>query len=136
MVVLDTNVFSALMRSEPGAVARLLARTPDQVRVPQPVVAEICHGLGRLRRSRRRAMLETRFERLLEALPRAEWTDEVSRHFGLVKAELERAGRRLEDFDVAIAAHALALDAALATGNVRHFRRVPELRVEDWTRPV
>jgi tRNA(fMet)-specific endonuclease VapC len=32
-----------------------------------------------------------------------------------------------------IAAHALSLDLTLVTHNMKHFRRVPRLRVEDWT---
>ncbi len=36
-------------------------------------------------------------------------------------------------FDHLIAAHALSLDLVMVTRNVRHFRNVPELRVEDWT---
>jgi predicted nucleic acid-binding protein len=44
-------------------------------------------------------------------LLRVEWSDEVSERFGAVKAALEKKGRRIEDFDAAIAAHALARDA-------------------------
>jgi tRNA(fMet)-specific endonuclease VapC len=72
---------------------------------------------------------------LLGAMGRAEWTDEVSRRFGAIKADLEKRGARVEDFDVAIAAHALAVDAAVATTNVKHFERVRGLVVEDWTQP-
>jgi tRNA(fMet)-specific endonuclease VapC len=36
-------------------------------------------------------------------------------------------------FDHLIAAHALSLDLVMVTRNVRHFRSVPKLRVEDWT---
>ena len=36
-------------------------------------------------------------------------------------------------FDHLIAAHALSLDLVMVTRNVRHFRNVPRLRVEDWT---
>jgi tRNA(fMet)-specific endonuclease VapC len=46
---------------------------------------------------------------------------------------LERRGTRIEDFDAAIAAHALALDAILVTANVDRMIRVPNLRVEDWS---
>ena len=63
----------------------------------------------------------------------AEWTDEVSQMFGRIKATLERRGTQTEDFDAAIAAHALALDATLVTANVNHMIRVPGLRVEDWS---
>jgi tRNA(fMet)-specific endonuclease VapC len=136
MYVLDTDVFSAIVRGQSEPVSRLLALSPREVLVPQPVVAELHYGLARLPRSRRRTALEQRVRTLLGTIPRADWTDEVSRRFGAVKAELERRGQRVDDFDVAIASHALALDAIVATGNVRHFGRVADLRVEDGTKPV
>jgi len=55
----------------------------------------------------------------------------VSIIFGGSKADLEQRGIRLEDFDVAVASHALALGATLATDHLRH-RRVRNLRTENW----
>lgn len=133
--VLDTSVLSAIVRGQPEAVRHLLSHAPVEVLVPQPVIAELQCGLARLPRSRRRAALEERVGALLDTVGRAEWTDEVSRRFGGIKAQLEKGGVRVADFDVAIAAHALALDGVVATANVRHFSRVAGLRVEDWTAP-
>ena len=130
--ILDTNVVSALMRSDARTSGRLLALSPREVMVPQPVIAEIRYGLVRLPLSRRRTMLERRFGLLARSLRRAEWTDDVSHHFGTIKAGLERSGARIEDFDVAIAAHALAYGATLATGNLRHFAAVEGLKAESW----
>jgi tRNA(fMet)-specific endonuclease VapC len=59
----------------------------------------------------------------------------VSQAFGSVKADLERRGVRIEDFDAAVAAHALALDATLVTDNVAHMSRVTGLRVANWRAP-
>ena len=53
--------------------------------------------------------------------------------YGRVKASLERRGTRIEDFDAAIAAHALAVDATLVTADLDHMTRVPGLRVENWS---
>jgi predicted nucleic acid-binding protein len=131
--VVDTTIASALMRSEPGPSSRLLREHPDSVLLPQPTVAEIRYGLARLPHSRRRRELERRFAVLLAALSRAEWTDEVSERFGELKADLERRGERVDDFDLAIAAHAIAHDAAVVTRNVRHFARVRLIKVEEWT---
>ena len=131
--VLDTTALSALMRGEPGPSRRLLDTPPAEVSVPQPVLAEIQYGLARLARSRRRKELEARLAILLRAVPRAPWDDDVSRWFGEVKANLERRGERVDDFDVAIAAHALARQAAVVTRNVRHFSRIRGLVVEDWS---
>ena len=52
--------------------------------------------------------------------------------YGAVRSELEQAGKRLDEPDLRIAAIVLAHDLTLVTGNVRHFRRVPGLTVENW----
>ena len=52
--------------------------------------------------------------------------------YASLRARLEREGRRLADLDLMIAAICLARGLTLVTGNVRHFSRVPDLRVENW----
>lgn len=69
---------------------------------------------------------------MLAELGRVEWTDAVSRAFGEIKAGLKRRGTRLEDFDVAMAAHALASGATLVTDNVSDLERIQGLRLENW----
>ena len=131
--VLDTNAVSALMKGSPAVVERLTATNPAEVAIPQPVLAEIALGIERLPRSKRRTSLQARFDLVSAEFPRAEWTDAVSQTFGRIKATLERRGTRIEDFDAAIAAHALVLEATLVTADLDHMVRVPGLRVEDWS---
>lgn len=71
----------------------------------------------------------------MQAIRRADLDDGVNRAFGKTKAELEKRSARVDDFDVAIAAHALALDATLVTENLRHFGRISGLVVESWSEP-
>ncbi len=132
--ILDTNAVSALMKGDAQVVARLRASSKGEVAIPQPVVAEIAYGIQRLTRSKRRSMLEDRFELVRSELGRSPWTDAVSEQFGSIKAALEREGRRIEDFDAAIAAHALAEEAILVTANLHDMTRVQGLKVEDWAR--
>jgi tRNA(fMet)-specific endonuclease VapC len=132
--VLDTNAVSALMKGEAAVVERLASHVPADVAIPQPVIAEIAYGIERLPQSRRRRALQARFDLLCSEIPRAGWTDAVSHAYGRIKAMLERRGSRIEDFDAAIAAHALALGSTLVTANLAHMARVPGLKVEDWTR--
>jgi tRNA(fMet)-specific endonuclease VapC len=131
--ILDTNAVSALMKGTGTVVDRLAAVDPADVAVPQPALAEIAFGIERLPRSKRRSGLQERFDLLCEELRRAEWTDAVSQAYGRIKATLERSGTRIEDFDAAIAAHAIAIDGTLVTANLDHTTRVPGLRVEDWS---
>jgi tRNA(fMet)-specific endonuclease VapC len=134
--VLDTNVVSSLMQGEPNVIEHLRGVARADVFMPQPVVAEIAYGIQRLARSKRRDALVSRFELLKNEIRRAVWSDEVSEAFGAVKAALERRGERIEDFDAAVAAHALAARAALVTANLKHMTRVPGLEVEDWSRKL
>ena len=133
--VLDTNTLSFAMAGDPAVTERLLSHPRTDVLLPQPVIAEIEYGLARLPKSHKKDRLQERFGDFLEEMERAPWTDEVSRTFGTVKADLERRGVRLEDFDVAVAAHALALDATLVTDNLDHMARISGLRVENWRVP-
>lgn len=132
--VLDTNAVSALMKGEAAFVDRLASHVPTDVTIPQPVIAEIAYGIERLPRSRRRRALQARFDLVCSEIPRAVWTDAVSHAYGRIKATLERRGTRIEDFDAAIAAHAVALGSTIVTANLEHMARVPGLKVEDWTR--
>ena len=52
--------------------------------------------------------------------------------YGSLRADLERSGTPLAEPDLRIAAIALTNNLTVVTGNVRHFSRVRELRVESW----
>jgi predicted nucleic acid-binding protein len=101
------------------------------VSIPQPVIAEISFGIQRLPRSKRRELLQNRFDIIRLELGRVNWADPVSERFGSIKAVFEKRGKRIEDFDAAIAAHALAEDAVLVRANLEQITRVsgPRLRI-------
>jgi tRNA(fMet)-specific endonuclease VapC len=121
------------MKGHEAFMDRLASHAPADVAIPQPVIAELAYGIERLPRSRRRTALQARFDLICSDIPRAEWTDDVSYAYGRIKATLERKGTRIEDFDAAIAAQAVAMDAILVTTNADHMGRVPGVRLEDWT---
>jgi|SRR3990167_5110727 len=55
--------------------------------------------------------------------------EEIIDRFGELKVELEQQGRRLEDFDLLIAATAINLGLTLVTSNVKHFARIKGLKM-------
>jgi len=58
--------------------------------------------------------------------------DQVARAYGDVRRSFERAGTPIGPNGLWIAAHALVEERVVVTGNVRAFRRVVGLGVEDW----
>jgi len=134
MDVLDTTAFSAAMRNEPAMVEFLRARQPGDVAVVPPVVAEIEYGIQRLQPgSKKRSLLEARQAQLLSAIRVLDWTPEASVRFGAIKAALERAGTLVDDFDIAVAAIALAHNVRVVTANLTHFARVEGLTSLHWS---
>ena len=130
--VLDTNILSLAMAGKASVIERMFSLARTDVLIPQPVIAEIEYGIARLRDPRRRQQLRKLLDGFLENSSGARWTHDVSHAFGVAKADLESRGQRIEDFDVAIAAHALALDAILVSDNTAHMERIPGLRLENW----
>jgi tRNA(fMet)-specific endonuclease VapC len=70
--------------------------------------------------------------RIGELFPVIELTKGIVETFGEVKASLQKTGKSLEDFDLLIGSTALYLNYTLVTNNVRHFSKIPDLRIENW----
>lgn len=131
MYCFDTDVLSALLkRSPPLHLVRRFARTPAHEQFTTAItLGELCYGAAR----RGDPALTGRVEQIIASagtiLP---FHQPAARTYGTIRAELEAAGRRLDEPDLRIASIVLANDLTLVTGNVRHFRRVKDLRIENW----
>ena len=73
--------------------------------------------------------------RVAEVFPVIDVSRAIMETFGSLKADLERRGSTVDDFDLVIASSALVFNCTVVTNNERHFRHIPGLRVENWTRP-
>ncbi len=127
--LLDTNIVSDLMRHPQGAVAARIAAVGEKhVGISVVVAAELRFGVKKSG-SRR---LQTRLKALLPVLDVLTLAPPVDAHYGDIRAHLERKGELIGPNDMLIAAHARALGRVMVTANLREFRRVPSLRVENW----
>lgn len=126
MILLDTDVLSALMRTRPdGVVVAWMDRQPaDSVWISSVTLFEVRLGLELLPPGRRRRSLETAFERLVREDLEGRVLDFDSAaavEAAVLAAEREKTGRPSGVRDTLIAGIALARRATLATRNLRHF---------------
>lgn len=126
MILLDTNVLSAIMREEPDpAVVTWLDHQPaESIWTTSVTVFEVRMGLEILETGRRRRHLEEAFDRVLEAdlEGRVQPFDRAAALVaGSMAAKRRRAGRPLDFRDIQIAGIATSRKATLATRNIRHF---------------
>jgi len=127
--MLDTDTLSSLVRDPRNAVFdRLLAIEPEAACTSIVVACELRFG-ARRKGSR---VLTLRVGQLLDALAVLPLDAPADAHYADIRAALERAGKPIGNNDLLIAAHARSRGLTLVTHNVREFRRVPGLRVEDW----
>ncbi len=131
--VLDTTAFSAAMRRDADLLRMLREYPPGDIVTVPPVVAEIQYGIERLDSSSKKYfLLKSEKDRLLSIINLLPWSSESSDHFGKIKADLERRGKLIDDFDVAIAAIAMAHKCGVITGNLNHFQRVKNIECKSW----
>jgi predicted nucleic acid-binding protein len=137
VILLDTNVLSALMQHEPdqAVVAWLDEQPSESVWTTSITVFEVRMGLELLPEGRRRKRLEQEFDRLLDddLDGRVQLFDRIaSEAAGTIAAKRQRAGRTVEIRDVQIAGIASARRATLATRNIRHFEGLDIHLVDPW----
>lgn len=138
MIVLDTNVISALMRREPEpqVVRWLDGLPPESVWTTSVTVFEVRFGLEILAAGRRRRLLEEAFSRALEMDFEGRvlsFDHAAAEAAGRIAAERRREGRPVEIRDLEIAGIATARKATLATRNIRHFEELGLTLVDPWS---
>ncbi len=128
---LDTDVLCAVLkRAPPLHLIRRLARTsPTEQCTTAITLGELLFGVARRGGP---ALAERVRELVASAGPILPFDEAAAERYGPMRAGLEADGRRLAEPDLRIAAIAVSRDATLVTGNIRHFARVPGLRVENW----
>lgn len=137
MILLDTNVLSALMRQKPdAAVVQWLDRQPRaSIWTTAITVFEVRFGLQTMESGRRRSLLMATFDRLLnETIERrvANFDGAAAQQAADLMAERRKRGRSGELRDTMIAGIALASRATLATRNEKHFEDISAAIVNPW----
>jgi predicted nucleic acid-binding protein len=137
VIILDTNVLSALMRKAPEAlVVGWLDRQPaESVWITTITLFETRLGLALLPKGRRQRVLEAAFAGLLENDLEnrvLDFDSAAATEAASLAAERQKSGRPVDMRDTQIAGIALARHATLATRNVRHFVDLKIPVVDPW----
>lgn len=125
----DTNALSAYLTGRDDGLVLRMQTHFEHIRLSSIVVAEREFGILHHASGQR---YRTRFETLLQVLPVEPFTRTDAHHYATLRSHLEKRGEGIGPLDTLISAQALRLGATVVTHNLREFRRVPGLRVEDW----
>jgi toxin FitB len=136
MIILDTNVLSALMRQAPDEhVVAWLDRQPrTSIWTTSVTVLEVRYGLQIMAVEKRRSLLLAAFDLLLDKLGHriASFDAEAAQQAGDLMASRQKKGRPGDLRDTMIAGIVLARHATLATRNTAHFEDTAVPLVNPW----
>jgi len=129
-VMLDTNICIYIIKQKPRSVLERFAAFPvGDLGISVITLAELEYGASKSSEpDRNREALE----QFVSPLEIAVFDRPATSVYGKIRALLEKRGRPIGSMDLLIAAHALSLNVRLVTNNMREFKRVPGLRVENW----
>lgn len=125
--LLDTNAVIAILNGNNQFIQRLKQFKVSDFGLPSIVLFELIYGAEKSQR-----VIENleKIEKLpFEIIP---FTKHDAVIAGKIRANLEKLGKPIGNYDVQIAAQALRTQLTLITHNTREFQRVEFLKIEDW----
>ena len=127
--MLDSSTVGNLVRNDANIVRRIASVDMRSLCISSIVEGEIHYGLAKRPEARRLALVIGEFLKRVETVP---WDGRAARHYGELRARLEKHGHILSPMDTLIAAHALSLNLTLVTCD-KAFQSVERLLVENWS---
>ena len=103
----------------------------SEIGISSITLSELEYGVAKSVKPQQNKLALTEFLAPIEVLP---YDDGAALRYGPLRVHLERQGTPVGSLDLLIAAHALSLECVLVTNNVSEFKRIPGLKVENWTR--
>jgi tRNA(fMet)-specific endonuclease VapC len=126
--LLDTDIYSAYLRGNKQVLSRFLQHSSG-LYISIVSLAELYSWVYMADNPAKR---EEGLHSMLSDVSVLQLDDNIARKCGEIRALLQRQGAIVPTLDILIAATALVNDLIVVTHNQRHFRVVPDLRLEDW----
>jgi len=128
--ILDTNICIYIIKQRPQAVIdKLLASPAEDIGISVISVAELRYGASKSGQPKKN---HEALDQFLSPFEIVTFDEQAAMVYGRIRTAVEQKGRPIGPMDLLIASQALSLDAGLATNNVKEFKQVPGLRVENW----
>ena len=127
--LLDTNIVIYVLKRRPVEILEIFNTNATRMAISSITLSELIYGAEKSINVDKNLEAIEEFISHLDVLP---YDAKASQHFGQIKAALEKKGEVIGENDIHIAAHAISQGLILVTNNLREFKRVPNLALENW----
>ncbi len=131
MYLLDTNTLIYFFKGIGNVSEILLSKSPKEISVTAITLYELEVGIAKSQNPGKRRNQLNEFVSQVTVLEFGEKEATIAAH---VRTNLERKGTPIGPYDTLIAGIALSSKSTLVTHNIKEFKRIKELIVEDWFR--
>lgn len=128
--MLDTNICIYAIKHKPPQVFRKLQEhDPAEICISSITYAELVHGVEKSQAIEKNRLALTLLLSNIEIL---DFDSKAADEYGRIRADLEKKGTPIGPLDMMIAGHAKSLNYTVVTNNVGEFRRVADLKIDNW----
>jgi tRNA(fMet)-specific endonuclease VapC len=127
--LLDTNVVIYVLKRRPIKVLETFNKNTNRMAISSITLSELIYGAEKSTSVDKNLEAIEDFISHLEVLP---YDAKTSQHYGQIKSALDKKGQIGGENDIHIAAHAISQGLILVTNNLKEFKRVPNLALENW----
>ena len=127
--LLDTNIVIYVIKRRPLKVLDAFNANHDRMGICSITLSELIYGAEKSAAVDKNLRVVEEFVSHLDVLP---YDAKASQHYGQIKSFLEKKGNKIGENDIHIAAHAISQGLILDTNNLKEFKRVPHLALENW----
>ena len=128
-IVLDTDIIIYFLKGNEKISKKLLSFPPNDIYTTIFNITEMLYGAYNSKKIEYNLKLIKDFAKNINIL---HFDEEASEIFAKNKAQLKQEGKLIADFDLLIASIAIVNNCILITNNIRHFKRIKTLQVENW----
>ncbi len=129
MYLLDTDTLIYFLKGHETVVQSFRTHANKSKAISVVTYGELVYGA---RKSERVPENMAKIHRLAELYPVIDITRSVMDSFGEIKALLSSSGTTVDDFDLQIGCTALMLNYTVVTNNIKHFKKIPGLKLANW----
>ena len=128
--LLDTNTcIYFLNRTSERIISQFTRLSPSVIKLPSVTVAELFYGAEKSNAKKKNLAIVENFISTFEIIP---FDEKCCKTYARIRASLEKVGAPIGPMDLLMASISLANNFTLITNNVREFRRVKGLKLENW----
>ncbi|MBT8556459.1 type II toxin-antitoxin system VapC family toxin [Polynucleobacter paneuropaeus] len=127
--LLDTNIVIYVLKRRPIQALEAFNKNANRMAISSITLSELIYGAEKSANVDKNLEAVEDFVSHLDVLS---YDAKASQQYGQIKSGLEKRGELIGENDIHIAAHAISQGLILVSNNLREFKRVPNLALENW----